>query len=83
MHPALHYLDLGLLFERIIRSWGGQWIQRIAFPSGVPTDLTIEQSVILAGSLNGFLNVRTTPAFSSWLRSQRGNTTLGSYSEEE
>jgi hypothetical protein len=80
---TFHYLDLGHLFERILRSWEAQKIQHLNPPAGPISDLPLERMVTLTGALNGLLVVRSTRDFAVRLRSQRGNSPLGRYPEEE
>ena len=78
-----HYIHLGHLFERILRSWEAQQIQHLTPPAGPTSGLPLERMVTLSGALNGLLVVRSTRDFAVHLRSQRENTPLGRYPEEE
>jgi hypothetical protein len=84
MHSSgFHYLHLGHLFERILRSWDAREIRHLAPPYGQVQDLPLERMVTLTGALNGLLVVRSTRDLAIHLRNQRGNTPLGRYPEEE
>jgi hypothetical protein len=78
-----HYIQLGHLFERILRSWEARQIQHLAPPIGPIINLPLERMITLTGALNGLLVVRSTRDFAVHLRNQRENTPLGRYPEEE
>jgi hypothetical protein len=80
---SFHYIHLGHLFERIVRSWDAQEIRHLTPPSGQIADLPLERMITLTGALNGLLVVRTTRDFAVRLRNQREKTPLGRYPEEE
>ncbi len=80
---GLHTIDLVRPFERIIRSWDARQIRRLGAPEGQITELPLERMVTLTGALNGLLVVRSTRDFAVHLRSQRDNSPLGRYPEEE
>ncbi|MGH7740122.1 MAG: hypothetical protein ACREL1_08255 [bacterium] len=80
---SLPLFDLSRPFEKIVRSWGAEEILRLPSDSRLDDTLTLERSVALTGTLTGFLNFRTTPEFSSWLRNQQGPSSAGLYSEDE
>jgi hypothetical protein len=80
---SFHFIDLGHLFERILRSWEAKEVRHLGAPQGVVTHLALERMVTLTGALNGILVVRSTREFAVWLRSQRENSPLGRYPEDE
>ncbi len=79
----LHYIQIGHLFERILRSWEVGQIRHLVPSTGPISDLPLERKINLTGTLNGFLVVRSTREFASHLKSQRENTPLGRYPDEE
>jgi hypothetical protein len=79
----LRYIDLGHLFERILRAWEAGQIAHSTLPAGPIGCLPLERMVTLTGALNGLLVVRSTREFAVHLRNQRENTPLGRYPEEE
>ncbi len=80
---GFHFIQLGHLLERILRSWDAGEIRHLAPPDGPVSYLPLERMVTLTGSLNGLLVVRSTREFAVHLRGQRENTPLGRYPEEE
>lgn len=84
LKPApIHYLNLGRLLERIVRSWGADHVKISAIPPAPDADLSLERAVVLTGTLNGVLVVRCAPPFAQWLRFQRQGSALGQYPAEE
>ncbi len=80
---ALRLLDLGHLFERTIRSWGGQSVFHLDSDLADIAYLPLERMAYLTGSVRGILVLRTSAEFGAWLRQQRNDTPLGRYSEAE
>lgn len=78
----LNMSDLGHLFEKVVRSWGANHVQVLGAPPAEITDLSLERSVILSGSLNALLTARSSPEFAVWLRDQRQDTPLGQFPSE-
>jgi len=77
------HFNLCHLFERIVRSWGGQHFDHLGEVTGDISDLPIERSVLLTGTLNGLMVVRTSLEFTGWLQDQREGTFLGRYPATE
>ena len=79
---AYRLFELGLPFEKILRSWGAAQINR--HPASTAMNyINVERMALLSGTLNGILVVRSTLEFASWLRNQRADTSLGRYDEIE
>ena len=77
------HFNLCHLFERILHSWGAAEVRHLGEIQGQPSGLEVERSVVLTGTLNGFLTVRTSSEFLAWLREKRQGTFLGRYPETE
>lgn len=79
----LNAFGLGRLFEKMIRSWGVDHVRILGVPPQANTDLFLERSVTLSGSLNALFTAQSSPEFAAWLRDQRQDTHLGRYPSEE
>ena len=79
----LNTFDLGHLFEKVVRSWGADHIRVLGIPPQEASNLSLERSVILSGSLNALFTARSSSDFAAWLRDQRQDTPLGQYPLED
>jgi hypothetical protein len=77
------FFDPGRLFERIIRAWGAESVKSYFLDPAPKADLPAERKVVLTGTLQGVLVLRTSPEFLLWLRDLRQNTAMGRYNSEE
>jgi hypothetical protein len=68
---ALLSLDLGYLFERIIRSWGADRVEHLERPFDTKADLPMERMALLSGTLKGMVVLRSSREFPAWLQRQR------------
>lgn len=82
IHP-FHLINLGPLFEKILRTWNAGPVLSLGPLSETVSPLPLERMVTLTGALNGFLVVRSTREFAVWLRDLKENSPLGRYPEEE
>ncbi len=80
---SLLSLDIGYLFERLIRSWGADYVRHVESAFAPNTDLPMERMALLSGTLKGILVLRCSRDFPAWLQTQRSGLVPATYSEAE